>query len=173
MCGDVMEPIDGDYDRSVFLKQKTEYEIKECDWSSDVCSSDLISSPAPTNRISAADTCATTSTLRSRLLALTPREPSFSSEFMSVCTACQAGASPNNTPVSTESTSVPAIARQSSAASCTRGRVAGASDSNPRNAAYASSNPTSPAVTDSSVLSVIICAKIRLRLAPSELRMAI
>ena len=26
-----------------FFKQKTAYEIKECDWSSDVCSSDLIS----------------------------------------------------------------------------------------------------------------------------------
>ena len=27
-----------------FFKQKTAYEIKECDWSSDVCSSDLVSS---------------------------------------------------------------------------------------------------------------------------------
>ena len=27
-----------------FFKQKTAYEIKECDWSSDVCSSDLFSS---------------------------------------------------------------------------------------------------------------------------------
>ena len=27
-----------------FFKQKTAYEIKECDWSSDVCSSDLIPS---------------------------------------------------------------------------------------------------------------------------------
>ena len=26
-----------------FFKQKTAYEIKECDWSSDVCSSDLVS----------------------------------------------------------------------------------------------------------------------------------
>ena len=26
-----------------FLKQETAYEIKECDWSSDVCSSDLVS----------------------------------------------------------------------------------------------------------------------------------
>ena len=26
-----------------FFKQKTAYEIKECDWSSDVCSSDLMS----------------------------------------------------------------------------------------------------------------------------------
>ena len=25
-----------------FIKQKTAYEIKECDWSSDVCSSDLL-----------------------------------------------------------------------------------------------------------------------------------
>ena len=25
-----------------FFKQKTAYEIKECDWSSDVCSSDLV-----------------------------------------------------------------------------------------------------------------------------------
>ena len=25
-----------------FFKQKTAYEIKECDWSSDVCSSDLL-----------------------------------------------------------------------------------------------------------------------------------
>ena len=29
-----------------FFKQKTAYEIKECDWSSDVCSSDLPRSPA-------------------------------------------------------------------------------------------------------------------------------
>src|ERR1051326_9300504 len=29
-----------------FFRQKREYEIKECDWSSDVCSSDLESSPA-------------------------------------------------------------------------------------------------------------------------------
>ena len=28
--------------RVFFFKQKTAYEIKECDWSSDVCSSDLI-----------------------------------------------------------------------------------------------------------------------------------
>ena len=28
-----------------FFKQKTAYEIKECDWSSDVCSSDLTSDP--------------------------------------------------------------------------------------------------------------------------------
>ena len=28
-----------------FFKQKTAYEIKECDWSSDVCSSDLTISP--------------------------------------------------------------------------------------------------------------------------------
>ena len=30
-----------------FFKQKTAYEIKECDWSSDVCSSDL-----PSNKLS-------------------------------------------------------------------------------------------------------------------------
>ena len=30
-----------------FFKQKTAYEIKECDWSSDVCSSDLFISPSP------------------------------------------------------------------------------------------------------------------------------
>ena len=29
-----------------FFKQKTAYEIKECDWSSDVCSSDLEGPPA-------------------------------------------------------------------------------------------------------------------------------
>ena len=29
-----------------FFKQKTAYEIKECDWSSDVCSSDLMLIPA-------------------------------------------------------------------------------------------------------------------------------
>ena len=28
-----------------FFKQKTAYEIKECDWSSDVCSSDLAHRP--------------------------------------------------------------------------------------------------------------------------------
>ena len=28
-----------------FFKQKTAYEIKECDWSSDVCSSDLQDPP--------------------------------------------------------------------------------------------------------------------------------
>ena len=28
-----------------FFKQKTAYEIYQCDWSSDVCSSDLIFSP--------------------------------------------------------------------------------------------------------------------------------
>ena len=33
-----------------FFKQKTAYEIKECDWSSDVCSSDLyISLPIADN----------------------------------------------------------------------------------------------------------------------------
>ena len=30
-----------EYDIFFFFKQKTAYEIKECDWSSDVCSSDL------------------------------------------------------------------------------------------------------------------------------------
>ena len=29
------------YNIIFFFKQKTAYEIKECDWSSDVCSSDL------------------------------------------------------------------------------------------------------------------------------------
>ena len=29
-----------------FFKQKTAYEIYQCDWSSDVCSSDLAGSPA-------------------------------------------------------------------------------------------------------------------------------
>ena len=29
-----------------FFKQKTAYEIKECDWSSDVCSSDLVRFPS-------------------------------------------------------------------------------------------------------------------------------
>ena len=29
------------FDFFFFFKQKTAYEIKECDWSSDVCSSDL------------------------------------------------------------------------------------------------------------------------------------
>src|ERR1051326_9527745 len=31
-----------------FFKQKTAYEIKECDWSSDVCSSDLLEKPPAT-----------------------------------------------------------------------------------------------------------------------------
>ena len=30
-----------------FFKQKTAYEIKECDWSSDVCSSDLLAARLP------------------------------------------------------------------------------------------------------------------------------
>ena len=34
-----------------FFKQKTAYEVKECDWSSDVCSSDL-----PTAIIAATET---------------------------------------------------------------------------------------------------------------------
>ena len=33
-----------------FFKQKTAYEIKECDWSSDVCSSDLNVKPAKNSR---------------------------------------------------------------------------------------------------------------------------
>src|ERR1051326_9467077 len=39
-----MQPPPLDPDRALvffFFKQKTAYEIKECDWSSDVCSSDL------------------------------------------------------------------------------------------------------------------------------------
>ena len=35
--------------RVFFFKQKTAYEIKECDWSSDVCSSDL--RPSAGNKI--------------------------------------------------------------------------------------------------------------------------
>ena len=31
-----------EYKNFFFFKQKTAYEIKECDWSSDVCSSDLV-----------------------------------------------------------------------------------------------------------------------------------
>ena len=34
--------LDGVVGRIFFFKQKTAYEIKECDWSSDVCSSDLL-----------------------------------------------------------------------------------------------------------------------------------
>ena len=30
-----------------FFKQKTAYEIYQCDWSSDVCSSDLVRIPGP------------------------------------------------------------------------------------------------------------------------------
>ena len=33
-----------------FFKQKTAYEIKECDWSSDVCSSDLTHAEAAESR---------------------------------------------------------------------------------------------------------------------------
>ena len=32
--------------RGIFRKQKTAYEIPQCDWSSDVCSSDLPKFPA-------------------------------------------------------------------------------------------------------------------------------
>ena len=35
----------GDGEIIFFFKQKTAYEIKECDWSSDVCSSDLQYNP--------------------------------------------------------------------------------------------------------------------------------
>src|SRR6056300_1407752 len=38
-----------------FFKQKTAYEISECDWSSDVCSSDLNSSHKQTYEISECD----------------------------------------------------------------------------------------------------------------------
>ena len=34
-----------------FFKQKTAYEIKECDWSSDVCSSDLIGDAIETGTV--------------------------------------------------------------------------------------------------------------------------
>ena len=34
-----------------FFKQKTAYEIKECDWSSDVCSSDLQKMPEEADRL--------------------------------------------------------------------------------------------------------------------------
>ena len=48
-----------------FFKQKTAYEIKECDWSSDVCSSDLtpakmitvVKKQAPTQTNKAAPVC--------------------------------------------------------------------------------------------------------------------
>ena len=35
------EKVRDEWGRGFFFKQKTAYEIKECDWSSDVCSSDL------------------------------------------------------------------------------------------------------------------------------------
>ena len=35
-----------------FFKQKTAYEIKECDWSSDVCSSDLQATVITVNHVS-------------------------------------------------------------------------------------------------------------------------
>ena len=39
---DIMEKMKKKKKKKVFFfKQKTAYEIKECDWSSDVCSSDL------------------------------------------------------------------------------------------------------------------------------------
>ena len=46
MCGE-MRGVDLDGESEVvvfffFFKQKTAYEIYQCDWSSDVCSSDLI-----------------------------------------------------------------------------------------------------------------------------------
>ena len=40
MCGREIIVVGNDI--IFFFKQKTAYEIKECDWSSDVCSSDLV-----------------------------------------------------------------------------------------------------------------------------------
>src|ERR1051326_4454396 len=36
-----------EFNETLVSKKKTAYEIKECDWSSDVCSSDLCQPPAP------------------------------------------------------------------------------------------------------------------------------
>ena len=57
-----------------FFKQKTAYEIYQCDWSSDVCSSDLVTrlleestSRRPDRRNSAGSTVAPSSNTRTRL----------------------------------------------------------------------------------------------------------
>ena len=39
--GQVCKRMKGGHEYFLFFKQRTAYEIKECDWSSDVCSSDL------------------------------------------------------------------------------------------------------------------------------------
>ena len=43
--GDVSRAADYVVDIFFFFKQKTAYEIYQCDWSSDVCSSDLLAPP--------------------------------------------------------------------------------------------------------------------------------
>src|SRR6056300_459646 len=58
-----------------FFKQKTPYEISECDWSSDVCSSDL---PPARGRMRAEVTC---STAARRLRAATKRTTTAISRF--------------------------------------------------------------------------------------------
>ena len=73
-----------------FFKQKTAYEIKECDWSSDVCSSDLV----VTNAIGAIDPTNVFPSTRTRLLSnrapcgLKNASPVDPPTFTARCPAC-------------------------------------------------------------------------------------
>ena len=53
-----------------FFKQKTAYEIVDCDWSSDVCSSDLTTTTAAAAAATAAADAVTTGRLFARLAVL-------------------------------------------------------------------------------------------------------
>ena len=101
------------------------------------------------------------------------RPPSFSVSFSSARDAWIAGAIPNSTPVTSDTSAVNAATRPSTPTSRRRGMLSGADATSASTPQNASSRPTAPPASAMSTLSVSSCWTIRPRLAPSAVRSAI
>ena len=130
--------------------------------------------PAPARSTSAAATSDTTSRLRRRRCPVEePRLPSFKVSCRSVTETWSAGASPNTTPVTSESPRVKASTQPSTPMFSMRGRPPGTAASTARVPSQAMASPAMPPARDSTTLSVSSWRTTRARAAPSARRMAI
>src|SRR5438034_1397142 len=133
----------------------------------------LVRSPALINSMTASESSVTTSRLCQRLLpvlSVVARPLSFNASSRLNLVVCHLGASPNSSPVTTETSAVQPSTRPSMPTWLNRGIVSGAIFSNTRTPTMANSVPNAPPVRANKVLSVRSCRMMRERLAPSAVR---
>ncbi len=124
---------------------------------------------------SASAVCATTSPSRAQCRPrspVAPRPPSLSVPWRSGRAAWSAGASPNSTPVSSDSVNANSNTRASTATSSMRGVPGGVSARSTSTPQYASTTPVAPPTAPSATLSVSSCLRIAPRPAPIAARSA-